>query len=59
MVCALTHIVNRAALEYRQKFCPGGYNKQKCVRMVVAHSQVPRCKSPGNPDCYPLAKRVC
>jgi hypothetical protein len=59
MVCALTYTVNRAALEYKRKFCPGNYNQKKCVRMVVAHSQAGRCKSKGNPSCYPLAKVVC
>mmetsp|Transcript_27535 Transcript_27535/g.48663 ORF Transcript_27535/g.48663 Transcript_27535/m.48663 type:complete len:537 (-) Transcript_27535:23-1633(-) len=35
------------------------YNSDKCIRLVVTRDQAPKCGSDGNPDCYPLAKRVC
>mmetsp|Transcript_33810 Transcript_33810/g.54860 ORF Transcript_33810/g.54860 Transcript_33810/m.54860 type:complete len:556 (-) Transcript_33810:243-1910(-) len=35
------------------------YNSAKCIRLVVfRHQVVPPCNN-ANPDCYPLANRVC
>jgi hypothetical protein len=58
MICSLTYLVNRAALDYKKKFCPAGYNTKKCTRLVTNHRsrQAPQGKNPFN---YPLAKVVC
>jgi len=54
MICHLTFLVNRAALDYKRKFCAAGFNARKCTRLVVSGS--PRAGTPENPFGYPLAK---
>jgi hypothetical protein len=39
--CALTFMVNRAALDNQKKYCPSGYNAQKCIRLYAAGAQKP------------------
>ena len=58
-VCALTFMVNRAALDYKKKYCPGGYNAQKCIRLITRHDRVPPHGSIQNPHSYAIAKLVC
>ena len=38
---ALTFMVNRAALDNQKKYCPSGYNAQKCIRLYAAGAQKP------------------
>ena len=58
MICSLTYLVNRAALDYKKKYCPAGYNTKKCTRLVTTlrSRQAPQGTNPFN---YPLAKVVC
>jgi len=53
MICHLTFMVNRAALDYKGKFCESGFNTKKCTRIVLSPFQRP---SLGNPFGYPLAR---
>ncbi len=60
MVCQMTYLINEAVLAYKKKYCkPPEINYKQCVRLVVHRQEAPKCGTPGNPDCYPLAKRVC
>jgi hypothetical protein len=53
MICHLTFMVNRAALDYKGKFCESDFNTKKCTRLVTGPDQRP---SLGNPFGYPLAR---
>jgi len=54
MICHLTFMVNRAALDYKRKFCEPGFNARKCTRLILSagapHGDLP------NPYGYPLAR---
>jgi len=52
-ICHLTFMVNRAATDYKGKFCESGFNTKKCTRLVLGPFQRP---SLGNPFGYPLAR---
>lgn len=57
MICSLTYLVNRAALDYKRKFCNPGFNQGKCVKMITGSlRRPPEPGSPGNPWGYPLAE---
>ncbi|CAK0802537.1 unnamed protein product, partial [Prorocentrum cordatum] len=53
MICHLTFMVNRAALDYKAKFCASGFNANKCTRLVLGPNQRPAL---GNQFGYPLAR---
>ena len=37
--------------------CGADANLKKCVRLIVDRKgNTPKCKSKGNPDCYPIAQ---
>jgi len=52
-ICHLTFMVNRAATDYKGKFCESEFNTKKCTRLVLGPFQRPRL---GNPFGYPLAR---
>ncbi|CAK0910140.1 unnamed protein product [Prorocentrum cordatum] len=54
MICHLTFMVNRAALDYKNKFCESGFNAKECTRLIV-HARSPG-SSLSNPFGYPLAR---
>jgi len=41
MICHLTFMINRAALDYKNKFCRPGFNSNKCVRLVSVLHKFP------------------
>mmetsp|Transcript_15787 Transcript_15787/g.44840 ORF Transcript_15787/g.44840 Transcript_15787/m.44840 type:complete len:480 (+) Transcript_15787:63-1502(+) len=53
-ICHLTFMVNRAALDYKNKFCESGFNAKECTRLIV-HARSPG-SSLSNPFGYPLAR---
>ncbi|CAK0889528.1 unnamed protein product [Prorocentrum cordatum] len=52
-ICHLTFMVNRAATDYKNKYCESAINTKKCTRLVVDPSKAPRPLI--NPFDYPLA----
>jgi len=55
MICHLTFMVNRAALDYKRKFCEAGFNARKCTRIIASPALSPNRGMP-NPYGYPLAR---
>jgi hypothetical protein len=58
LMCNLIFMINRAATDYKKKFCKSGYQLKKCTRIITGNPGPPPPKSPGNPWGYPLAKVV-
>jgi hypothetical protein len=61
MICAQTFMVNRAALDYKKKYCKAGhFNDGKCTRIYSTPKQTPHDQY-HNPFEYPLAmvKKDC
>jgi hypothetical protein len=54
MICHLTFMVNRAALDYKNSFCKSGFNAKECTRLIV-HPGL-QGSSLSNPFGYPLAR---
>ena len=59
LVCRITWELNRAATEFKTKYCPGArFNKKKCVRIRFEHQSAVE-KTWGtklNPMKWPLAR---
>ena len=58
LMCNLIFMINRAATEYKQKFCKPGFQLKKCTRIITGNPPPPPQGTPGNPWGYPLAKVV-
>ena len=61
MICVLINKVNEGALAYKEKYCPRGYNKDKCIVVVDDDKgqHLPKCNSQSDKDCYPKARDLC
>eukprot|EP00935_MAST-01C_sp_MAST-1C-sp1_P001562 g1562.t1 len=57
MMCNNFFMVNRMLVNYKKRNCGADANLKKCVRLIVDRKgNTPKCKSKGNPDCYPIAQ---
>jgi hypothetical protein len=52
-ICHLTFMVNRAASDFKAKYCESGINNKKCTRIIINPNQPP--EKLINPFRYPLA----
>lgn len=56
ILCHIVERLNKVALEYKQKFCPPGYETRKLVRLIQSKTKDRRCNEKTDKWCYPLAQ---
>jgi hypothetical protein len=55
MVCVSTFFLNRAAIDFKMKYCKGGeFNEKKCVR-ILSDVSAETYGTTKNPQKWPLA----
>lgn len=56
VLCHTVSKLNRVAIDYKEKFCPSGYEKRKLVRLIQDKTKDEHCDVRKEKWCYPLAQ---